>query len=161
MSGNEKHGFIGKRLQLLLDITGSFRQHVLTSLIDVVVPAKQYFLMFLLEGKAVAPLKGRLKLVVTHKFIEEIMETVELYAMKDALVGIPGVSGLSTKQHPKDKTGLDASAKLTRAKLNKCSEDADLSKDKSGPESPLEFLRSWRQRTMLRRNQAELELYYR
>ena len=33
-----------------------------------------------------------------QKFIEEILETVELYAIKDALVGIPGVSGLSTEQ---------------------------------------------------------------
>ncbi|GJV01749.1 hypothetical protein Tco_1335318 [Tanacetum coccineum] len=49
----------------------------------------------------------------------------------------------SPPEHPKDKTGLDASAKLTRAKLNKCSGDADLSKDKSGLESPLEFRRSW------------------
>ncbi|GJV78454.1 retrovirus-related pol polyprotein from transposon TNT 1-94 [Tanacetum coccineum] len=38
---------------------------------------------------------------------------------------------------------LDASTKLTRAKLNKLSGDADLLKDKSGPESPLEFWRSW------------------
>ncbi|GJR27148.1 hypothetical protein Tco_1103380 [Tanacetum coccineum] len=48
----------------------------------------------------------------------------------------------SPSKHPKDKTGLDASAKLTRAKLNKCSGDADLSKDNSGLESPLEFRRS-------------------
>ncbi|GKD47196.1 hypothetical protein Tco_1271841, partial [Tanacetum coccineum] len=41
------------------------------------------------------------------------------------------------------KSGLDASAKLTRAKLNKRSGDADLSKDKSGPKSPPEFQRSW------------------
>nr|GEY92507.1 myb/SANT-like domain-containing protein [Tanacetum cinerariifolium] len=45
--------------------------------------------------------------------------------------------------HPKDKSSLDASAKLTRAKLNKRSRDADLSKYKSGPESPPEFQRSW------------------
>nr|GEY42610.1 hypothetical protein [Tanacetum cinerariifolium] len=38
---------------------------------------------------------------------------------------------------------MDAFAKLTRAKLNKRSRDADLSKDKSGPESPLESQRSW------------------
>ncbi|GJT30967.1 hypothetical protein Tco_0911242 [Tanacetum coccineum] len=44
--------------------------------------------------------------------------------------------------NPKDKSGLDASAKLTRAELNKHSEDADLSKDKSGPESSPEFRRS-------------------
>ncbi|GJV43115.1 hypothetical protein Tco_1427651 [Tanacetum coccineum] len=49
----------------------------------------------------------------------------------------------SPPDHPKDKSGLDASAKLTRAKLNKRSRDADLSKDKSGLESPPEFRRSW------------------
>ncbi|XP_035830100.1 pleiotropic drug resistance protein 3-like [Helianthus annuus] len=35
---------------------------------------------------------------IKYKFVEEILETVELYAIKDALVGIPGVSGLSTEQ---------------------------------------------------------------
>ncbi|GJW95487.1 hypothetical protein Tco_0175159 [Tanacetum coccineum] len=49
----------------------------------------------------------------------------------------------SLSEHPKDKSGIDASTKLTRAKLNKRSVDADLSKDKSGPELPLEFRRSW------------------
>ncbi|GJY82412.1 reverse transcriptase domain-containing protein [Tanacetum coccineum] len=49
----------------------------------------------------------------------------------------------SPSEHPKDKSGLDASAKLTRAELNKRSGDADLSKDKSCPESPPEFQRSW------------------
>ncbi|GJU73349.1 hypothetical protein Tco_1264754 [Tanacetum coccineum] len=37
----------------------------------------------------------------------------------------------------------NASAKLTRAKLNKRSGYADLPRDKSGPESPPEFWRSW------------------
>ncbi|GKD27327.1 AAA+ ATPase domain-containing protein, partial [Tanacetum coccineum] len=32
------------------------------------------------------------------QFAEEILETVELYSIKDALVDIPGVSGLSTEQ---------------------------------------------------------------
>ncbi|GKA21799.1 reverse transcriptase domain-containing protein [Tanacetum coccineum] len=49
----------------------------------------------------------------------------------------------SPPEHPKDKSGLVASAKLTRVELNKRSRDADLSKDKSGPESPPEFRRSW------------------
>ncbi|GJQ89766.1 retrovirus-related pol polyprotein from transposon TNT 1-94 [Tanacetum coccineum] len=40
------------------------------------------------------------------------------------------------------KSGLDASTKLTWVELNKRSRDADLSKDKSGPESPPEFRRS-------------------
>ncbi|GJW18258.1 hypothetical protein Tco_0025694 [Tanacetum coccineum] len=49
----------------------------------------------------------------------------------------------SPPEHLKDKTGLDASAKLTRAKLNKRFGDDDLLKDNSGPESLLEFRRSW------------------
>ncbi|GJX96775.1 hypothetical protein Tco_0352573 [Tanacetum coccineum] len=48
----------------------------------------------------------------------------------------------SPLESPKDKSGLDASAKLTRAELNKRSRDVDLSKDKSCPESPSEFQRS-------------------
>ncbi|GJV00864.1 hypothetical protein Tco_1330134 [Tanacetum coccineum] len=67
----------------------------------------------------------------------------------------------SLPEHPKDKTGLDAFAKLARAKLNKRSGDAELSKDKSGLESPLEFQRSWKVRTMLWKNQAELDIHYR
>ncbi|GJY20446.1 hypothetical protein Tco_0393012 [Tanacetum coccineum] len=41
------------------------------------------------------------------------------------------------------KSSKDASAKLTRAELNKRSGDADLSKAKSGAESPPEFWRSF------------------
>nr|GEW84239.1 hypothetical protein [Tanacetum cinerariifolium] len=51
----------------------------------------------------------------------------------------PTLGEMSPSKHPNGKSGLDASAKLTRAELNKCSGDADLSKDKSGPESPPEF----------------------
>ena len=32
-------------------------------------------------------------------FIEEVMELVELNLLREALVGLPGVSGLSTEQH--------------------------------------------------------------
>ncbi|GJR35816.1 pleiotropic drug resistance protein 3-like protein isoform X1 [Tanacetum coccineum] len=45
---------------------------------------------------------GNLKstgLSLRMQFVEEILETVELYSIKDALVGIPGVIGLSTEQH--------------------------------------------------------------
>ena len=31
-------------------------------------------------------------------FIEEVMELVELTPLRDALVGLPGVNGLSTEQ---------------------------------------------------------------
>ncbi|GKG61669.1 hypothetical protein Tco_0621378, partial [Tanacetum coccineum] len=46
-------------------------------------------------------------------------------------------------EHLKDKSSLDASSKLTWAELNKRFRDSDLSKDKSGPDSPPEFRRSW------------------
>ncbi|GJT83150.1 hypothetical protein Tco_1057492 [Tanacetum coccineum] len=49
----------------------------------------------------------------------------------------------SPPEHPKEKYNLDTATKLARAKPNKRSRDADLSKDKSVPESPLEFRRSW------------------
>ncbi|GKE67751.1 hypothetical protein Tco_1521912 [Tanacetum coccineum] len=56
-----------------------------------------------------------------------------------------------------DKSVFDASAKLTRAKLNKRSGDIDLSKEKSGPESPPEFQRSCPREgpQSLRRSEAE------
>ncbi|GJW16609.1 reverse transcriptase domain-containing protein [Tanacetum coccineum] len=50
---------------------------------------------------------------------------------------------LSPPKHPKEKYNLDTATKVARAKPNKRSGDADLSKDKSGPESPVEFRRSW------------------
>ncbi|GJS47409.1 hypothetical protein Tco_0597530 [Tanacetum coccineum] len=50
---------------------------------------------------------------------------------------------MSPLEHPKEKYNLDTATKLARAKPNKRSGDADLSKDKLGPESPLEFKRSW------------------
>ncbi|GJW68412.1 hypothetical protein Tco_0122836 [Tanacetum coccineum] len=52
-------------------------------------------------------------------------------------------SRVSPSDHPKDRSSLDASAKLTQAKLNKRSGDANLSNDKSGLESPPELRRSW------------------
>nr|GEZ57187.1 hypothetical protein [Tanacetum cinerariifolium] len=50
----------------------------------------------------------------------------------------------ATVPDAKEKYNLDTASKLARAKPNKPSGDADLSKDKSGPESPLEFRRSCR-----------------
>ncbi|GKC44057.1 hypothetical protein Tco_1061779, partial [Tanacetum coccineum] len=47
----------------------------------------------------------------------------------------------SPLEHLKDIYNLDIATKLARAKPNKHSGDADLSKDKSGLELPLEFRR--------------------
>ncbi|GJR19904.1 hypothetical protein Tco_0968431 [Tanacetum coccineum] len=81
---------------------------------------------------------------VTSKNLEVPLEGEELVEVHSLIQMIDfDIHKESPPEHPKDKTGLDASAKLTRDKLNKRSGDADLSKDNSGPESPLEFRRSW------------------
>ncbi|GKE36157.1 hypothetical protein Tco_1455479 [Tanacetum coccineum] len=46
-------------------------------------------------------------------------------------------------------------------KPNERSGEADLSKDMSGPKSPLKLRRSWRRGTKLRRNQADPDIHYR
>ncbi|GJV48041.1 palmitoyl-monogalactosyldiacylglycerol delta-7 desaturase, chloroplastic-like protein [Tanacetum coccineum] len=59
--------------------------------------------------------------------------------------GISNITNSSevSPEHPKEKYNLDTATKLARAKPNKRFGDADLSKDKSSPESPPEFRRSW------------------
>ncbi|GJV25148.1 putative sulfate-transporting ATPase, partial [Tanacetum coccineum] len=94
-----KHGFTEKRLQLLYDITGAFRPGVLTALMGVSGARKTTLLDVLAGRKTSGTIEGDIKIGgYPKRFIEEILETVELYAIKDALVGIPGVSGLSTEQ---------------------------------------------------------------
>nr|XP_043620816.1 pleiotropic drug resistance protein 3-like [Erigeron canadensis] len=139
------HGFTGKRLQLLHDITGAFRPGVLTALMGVSGAGKTTLLDVLSGRKTSGVVEGEIKIggypkvqdtfarisgyceqtdihspqitveesvlfsawlrlhpgidsKTKYRFIEEILETVELYDIKDALVGIPGVNGLSTEQ---------------------------------------------------------------
>ncbi|MFS7986455.1 putative ABC-type sulfate transporter [Helianthus anomalus] len=140
-----EHGFTGKRLQLLRDITGAFRPGVLTALMGVSGAGKTTLLDVLAGRKTSGIVEGEIRIggypkvqdtfarisgyceqtdihspqitveesvifsawlrlhpdidsKTKYKFVEEILETVELYAIKDSLVGIPGVSGLSTEQ---------------------------------------------------------------
>ncbi|MFS7986606.1 putative ABC-type sulfate transporter [Helianthus anomalus] len=140
-----EHGFTGKRLQLLRDITGAFRPGVLTALMGVSGAGKTTLLDVLAGRKTSGIVEGEIRIggypkvqdtfarisgyceqtdihspqitveesvifsawlrlhpdidsKTKYKFVEEILETVELNAMKDSLVGIPGVSGLSTEQ---------------------------------------------------------------
>ncbi|KAI3509212.1 hypothetical protein L1887_24319 [Cichorium endivia] len=140
-----EHGFTGKRLQLLRDITGAFRPGVLTALMGVSGAGKTTLLDVLSGRKTNGIVEGDIKIggylkvqetfarisgyceqtdihspqitveesvifsawlrlhpeidpKTKYKFIEEILETVELYDIKDSLVGVPGVSGLSTEQ---------------------------------------------------------------
>ncbi|KAJ0734531.1 putative ABC-type sulfate transporter [Helianthus annuus] len=140
-----EHGFTGKRLQLLRDITGAFRPGVLTALMGVSGAGKTTLLDVLAGRKTSGIVEGEIRIggypkvqdtfarisgyceqtdvhspqitveesvifsawlrlhpdidsETKYKFVEEILETVELNAIKDSLVGIPGVSGLSTEQ---------------------------------------------------------------
>ncbi|KAL8205881.1 hypothetical protein R6Q57_009432 [Mikania cordata] len=140
-----EHGFTGKRLQLLHDITGAFRPGILTALMGVSGAGKTTLLDVLAGRKTSGIVEGEIKIAgypkvqetfarvsgyceqadvhsphitveesvifsawlrlhpgidskTKYRFIEEILETVELYDIKDALVGIPGVNGLSTEQ---------------------------------------------------------------
>ncbi|GJW85522.1 hypothetical protein Tco_0158667 [Tanacetum coccineum] len=91
----------------------------------------------------------------------DALPTYSLTLLTKALDCPVTASPISPPKDSNDKSGLDTSVKLTRAKLNKRSGGADLSKDKSDSESRLEFRRSWRGMIELRRNQAELDIYHR
>ncbi|KAJ0536569.1 putative ABC transporter, P-loop containing nucleoside triphosphate hydrolase [Helianthus annuus] len=113
-----EHGFTGKRLQLLRDITGAFRPGVLTALMGYWRGSKVQDTFARISGycektdihspqitveesvifSAWLRLHPDIDSKTKYKFVEEILETVELNAIKDSLVGIPGVSGLSTEQ---------------------------------------------------------------
>ncbi|CAD6230904.1 unnamed protein product [Miscanthus lutarioriparius] len=71
------HGVVGDRLELLKGISGSFRSGVLTALMGV---------------------SGAGKTTLMDMFIEEVMELVEFKPLRNALVGLPGLNGLSTEQ---------------------------------------------------------------
>ncbi|KAK3005004.1 hypothetical protein RJ639_016121, partial [Escallonia herrerae] len=135
-------GFPQKRLQLLRDITGSFRPGVLTALMGVTGAGKTTLLDVLSGRKSSGYIEGEIKIggypkvqetfarisgyceqtdihspqitveesllfsawlrlqpqIDSKDFVKEVLETIELDGIKDDLVGMPGVSGLSTEQ---------------------------------------------------------------
>ncbi|KAJ7297517.1 hypothetical protein O6H91_Y051600 [Diphasiastrum complanatum] len=141
----KKKGVAEDRLQLLRDVSGSFRPGVLTALVGVSGAGKTT-LMDVLAGRKTggyiegsmcisgypkkqdtfARISGYCEQTDIHSpnvtvyeslvysawlrlpkevdkytrlmFVEEVMELVELTTLRDALVGLPGVTGLSTEQ---------------------------------------------------------------
>ncbi|XP_022872901.1 pleiotropic drug resistance protein 3-like [Olea europaea var. sylvestris] len=141
----KERGFTQKKLQLLCDITGSFRPGILTALMGVSGAGKTTLLDVLSGRKTSGTVEGEIKIggypkvqrtfsrisgyceqtdihspqitveeslifsawlrlhpqidsKTKYDFVKEVLETIELDEIKDALVGMPGVSGLSTEQ---------------------------------------------------------------
>uniref|UniRef100_A0A0E0LZZ7 ABC transporter domain-containing protein n=1 Tax=Oryza punctata TaxID=4537 RepID=A0A0E0LZZ7_ORYPU len=138
-------GMTESRLELLKDISGSFRLGVLTALMGISGAGKTTLLDVLAGRKTNGHIHGNITIssypkkqetfsrvsgcceqndihspnltvyeslmftawlrlpakidsMTRKRFIDEFMELVELFPLKDALVGLPGVSGLSTEQ---------------------------------------------------------------
>ncbi|KAM3192186.1 hypothetical protein ACQJBY_069418 [Aegilops geniculata] len=146
----KQQGVTDDRLQLLRDVTGSFRPGVLTALMGVSGAGKTTLMDVLAGRKTGGYIEGDIKISgypknqatfarisgyceqndihspqvtiresliysaflrlpekigdqditdeIKIQFVDEVMELVELDNLKDALVGLPGISGLSTEQ---------------------------------------------------------------
>ncbi|KAI5057345.1 hypothetical protein GOP47_0027360 [Adiantum capillus-veneris] len=114
-------GILEDKLQLLQDVSGAFRPGVLTALVGVSGAGKST-LMDVLAGRktgyceqndihspnvtvlesllysAWLRLPAEIDKSKRMVFVEEVMELVELNPLRNALVGLPGVNGLSTEQ---------------------------------------------------------------
>ncbi|KAK0597626.1 hypothetical protein LWI29_027037 [Acer saccharum] len=81
----KNQGVFDDKLVLLKGVSGAFRPGVLTALMGV-------------SGAAWLRLPPDVNSETRKMFIEEVMELVELKPLRQALVGLPGVNGLSTEQ---------------------------------------------------------------
>ncbi|XVF66043.1 hypothetical protein PTKIN_Ptkin10aG0002400 [Pterospermum kingtungense] len=140
-----KHGVSEMKLQLLHDVTGTFRPGILTALMGVSGAGKTTLMDVLSGRKTGGIIEGDIRIggypkvqktfarisgyceqndihspqitveesiifsawlrlppeidtETRRRFIEEVIETIELHDIKDSLVGVPGESGLSTEQ---------------------------------------------------------------
>ncbi|KAL0345245.1 UNVERIFIED_CONTAM: ABC transporter G family member 32 [Sesamum radiatum] len=106
----KQQGISEDKLKLLNNITGAFRPGVLTALVGVSGAGKTTLMDVLAGRKTGGTIEGNISISGYPKrqetfaeyqgtaFVDEVMELVELIPLKGALVGLPGVDGLSTEQ---------------------------------------------------------------
>ncbi|KAK7858556.1 pleiotropic drug resistance protein 2 [Quercus suber] len=86
----KSQGIEESRLQLLQEVSGAFMLGILTALVGVSGAGKTT-LMDVLAGRKT----GR---YIKEMFVEEVMDLVKLNPLRNSIVGLPGVDGLSTEQ---------------------------------------------------------------
>ncbi|KAH9617721.1 hypothetical protein KSS87_018667, partial [Heliosperma pusillum] len=113
-------GIANDKLHLVKGVTGVFRPGVLTALMGVTGAGKTTLMDVLAGRKTTGYVHGGIYISgypkkqetfarisgyveqtdihSPHLFIDEVMELVELTTLRNALVGLPGVNGLSTEQ---------------------------------------------------------------
>ncbi|KAB1199715.1 Pleiotropic drug resistance protein 2 [Morella rubra] len=97
----KSQGVDDTRLQLLRDVSGAFRPGILTALVGVSGAGKTTLMDVLAGRKTGGYIEGSIRISGYPKnqaTFASIMELVELNPLRSALVGLPGVDGLSTEQ---------------------------------------------------------------
>ncbi|KAB2628644.1 pleiotropic drug resistance protein 2-like [Pyrus ussuriensis x Pyrus communis] len=110
----KSQGIEETRLQLLRDVSGAFRPGVLTALVGVSGAGKTTLMDVLAGRKTGGYIEGSITIsgypknqaTFARMFVDEVIDLVEdevidlveLNPLRDALVGLPGVNGLSTEQ---------------------------------------------------------------
>ncbi|KAF3943051.1 hypothetical protein CMV_030353, partial [Castanea mollissima] len=91
-------GVTGDRLQLLQEVTGAFRPGVLTALMGTDIHSPQVTVKESLIYSAFLRLPKEVSDKEKMAFVDEVIELVELNGLKNTIVGLPEITGLSTEQ---------------------------------------------------------------
>ncbi|KAK3433876.1 hypothetical protein EUGRSUZ_D01157 [Eucalyptus grandis] len=102
----KSQGLEEDRLQLLRDVSSALRPGVLTALVGVSGAGKTILMDVLARRKTGSYIEGSINIsgypknqsTFAQMFVEEVMELVELNPIRDTLVGLPDVDGMSTEQ---------------------------------------------------------------